>query len=202
MDAVDWVIQRDIPGFPGYLAQSDGTVLSIWSRSRRPEIRFDRNHALVRRPHVSHGYCRVRLRAAGGAYVHRQLHTLIALAFHGEPEDPSHVVAHLDGDKRNCIPCNLRWMSHRENCAHKREHGTLLVGDDHPSTKMNVEACYTVLKRRDAGEESSVIAKDFGVSPDTIRHILRGQTVSSRVAREKYILDIDDPMWGIGMPTT
>jgi len=29
MEDPDWVIQREIPGFRGYLAQSDGTVLSL-----------------------------------------------------------------------------------------------------------------------------------------------------------------------------
>ena len=44
-----------------------------------------------------------------------QVHRIVATAFHGEPEDPSYVVDHIDTNRRNNRPENLRWLSRLEN---------------------------------------------------------------------------------------
>ncbi|MGE0290245.1 MAG: HNH endonuclease [Bradyrhizobium sp.] len=44
-----------------------------------------------------------------------RVHRLVALAFHGEPDDPNYVVDHIDTNCRNNRPENLRWLSRLEN---------------------------------------------------------------------------------------
>jgi len=93
-------------------------------------------------------------------------------------------------------------MSHQENCSHKAEHGTKRVGEDHPSTKMSQADCYDVFRRRDSGEAIRSIARAYEVDPGTIRNILRCRIAAEDAALLQYIIDIDDPMFGIGLVLT
>lgn len=44
-----------------------------------------------------------------------RIHRVVATAFHGEPPDPKYVVDHIDTNRRNNRPENLRWLTRLEN---------------------------------------------------------------------------------------
>ena len=44
-----------------------------------------------------------------------RIHRIIATAFHGEPPTKEYVVDHIDTNKRNNRPANLRWVTRLEN---------------------------------------------------------------------------------------
>ena len=44
-----------------------------------------------------------------------RIHRIVATAFHGEPKDPKFVVDHIDSNRKNNRPENLRWLSRLEN---------------------------------------------------------------------------------------
>jgi len=44
-----------------------------------------------------------------------RIHRIVATAFHGEPPTKEHVVDHIDTNKQNNRPCNLRWVTRLEN---------------------------------------------------------------------------------------
>lgn len=44
-----------------------------------------------------------------------RVHRIVATAFHGEPSTKEHVVDHIDTNKRNNRPQNLRWVTRLEN---------------------------------------------------------------------------------------
>lgn len=44
-----------------------------------------------------------------------RIHRIIATAFHGEPPSKEHVVDHIDTNKQNNRPDNLRWVTRLEN---------------------------------------------------------------------------------------
>lgn len=44
-----------------------------------------------------------------------RVHRIVATAFHGNPPTPAHVVDHLDTNRRNNRPENLRWLTRLEN---------------------------------------------------------------------------------------
>lgn len=47
--------------------------------------------------------------------VSARVHRIVATAFHGEPPTKEHVVDHIDTNKRNNRPVNLRWVTRLEN---------------------------------------------------------------------------------------
>ena len=44
-----------------------------------------------------------------------RVHRIVALTFHGEPQTKEHVVDHIDTNKQNNRPENLRWVTRLEN---------------------------------------------------------------------------------------
>jgi len=44
-----------------------------------------------------------------------RVHRIVATAFHGNPPTPEHVVDHIDTNRRNNRPENLRWLTRLEN---------------------------------------------------------------------------------------
>ncbi|KAF5058516.1 HNH endonuclease [anaerobic digester metagenome] len=44
-----------------------------------------------------------------------RIHRIVATAFHGEPPTKEHVVDHIDTNKQNNRPTNLRWVTRLEN---------------------------------------------------------------------------------------
>lgn len=44
-----------------------------------------------------------------------RVHRIVATAFHGDPPDPKYVVDHIDSNRKNNRPENLRWLTRLEN---------------------------------------------------------------------------------------
>ncbi len=44
-----------------------------------------------------------------------RIHRIVATAFHGEPPTKEHVVDHIDTNKQNNRPDNIRWVTRLEN---------------------------------------------------------------------------------------
>jgi len=58
------------------------------------------------KPNSQNGYMQI-----GSDRVHR----IVATAFHGKPPTPEHVVDHIDTNRQNNRPENLRWLTRLEN---------------------------------------------------------------------------------------
>jgi hypothetical protein len=113
---------RDIPGFPGYQATSDGEILtnSHWRglgrRALNKQIEKD-------------GYLYVRLQKNGKRLV-RRVHALVCLAFHG-PYTVGQETRHLNGDRKDNRAENLRWGTRQENATDRLKHGNAPRGEAH-----------------------------------------------------------------------
>lgn len=65
----------------------------------------------------SYGYKQIVL-SVNGKLIHLLIHRLIALAFHPNPNGLSEV-DHINRNKTDNRPCNLRWVNHKTNADNK-----------------------------------------------------------------------------------
>jgi HNH endonuclease len=106
-----------------------------------------------------------------------RLHRLICETFHGPAPTPKHQAAHINGDRFDNRALNLEWKTHLENEADKKRHGTHARGPKHRfSAKLSEANVAKIIEALSAHVPKTIIAKWFGVSESTIRHIARGKT--------------------------
>lgn len=123
------------------------------------------------------GYLRVSLVFDGKIKTH-YVHSLVSEAFIGlRPK--GYEVDHIDGDKRNNVLLNLRYVSHRDNQrgmrARHKENGRLLSnrrGEDHPRVKLTTEQVLEI-RRLHGNLSLPKIAQMFGIRPETAGKIGR-----------------------------
>jgi hypothetical protein len=87
-----------------YSVRDNGAVLRHPRTAKRP--RPTDNQWTFGKPNSQNGYM----------YISQvRIHRIVATAFHGEPPTPEHVVDHIDTNRRNNRPENLRWLTRLEN---------------------------------------------------------------------------------------
>lgn len=87
-----------------YSVRDNGAVLRHPRIGKRP--RPTDNKWTFGKPNSQNGYM----------YISQvRIHRIVATAFHGEPPTPEHVVDHIDTNRRNNRPENLRWLTRLEN---------------------------------------------------------------------------------------
>jgi len=142
---------RPIPGFPGYTVSSDGAVFG-----KRGTLL--RSHLSGAGRYPSLGLWR------DGRHHTKRVHNLVASAWLPPRPSDDHEVAHNNGDAINCAASNLRWATHRENCADTVAHGRSTRGCRHPNRKLNDEAVRLIRADWNRGKTARAIASDFGIS--------------------------------------
>jgi NUMOD4 motif/HNH endonuclease len=119
-------IWKDIPGFPGYQASSEGRVRSVDRVIEQSGSHRARPYSLVRKGRILRP-CKCKsghLQVMCGRFNPRvNLHALVCLAFHGEKPSLTHEVLHLDHDPGNNRPDNLKWGTRGENLKMDYAHG-------------------------------------------------------------------------------
>lgn len=144
LEGEEW---RPVVGYEGYDVSSMGRVRTWW-----PGNRIRNRGPFIRTPgFLPKGYLIVILKGGGSPAVHRLVHRLVLDAFVG-PCPTGHEGSHLDGHKVNCRLANLAWETPGANNARKREHGTLRIGENHPTGRLNREAGERVAKAYLSGE--------------------------------------------------
>lgn len=94
----------------------------------------------------------------------RKVHTLVASAFLGPRPTPDSVIRHLDGDPSNNAVGNLAYGSASENVLDGYSYrGYLKRGQ-----KLTEEDAKAIKRRLRGGEAGRVLAKEFGVSEQTV----------------------------------
>lgn len=87
-----------------YSVRDNGAILRHPRKGKRP--RPTDNQWTFGKPNTKTGYMEI-------ASV--SIHRIVATAFHGEPPTKEHVIDHIDTNKRNNRPENLRWVTRLEN---------------------------------------------------------------------------------------
>jgi DNA-binding transcriptional regulator YiaG len=158
---------KPIPGIPGYLAGSDGT---IWSAMPGRWGKYKSLHVI--RPYHDKkrtGYLHVTLRANG---VKRRytVHGLVATAFLGLRPDGM-VVCHRNLDSTDNRADNLMHATQAENIQQGVEAGRHVRGERQHLAKLTEDSVRAIRERLAAGESSAALARAYGVSKATIGQI-------------------------------
>jgi hypothetical protein len=157
------VSTRPIPGYPNYVATSDGKILSRYRKW------------MPLRHHIDEwGYPRLHIQSDGvkrSFYVHR----LILLAFVGQC--PTGMVArHLDGTPTNNAPSNLVYGTHAQNMDDRRAHGRNSVGTKNHFAKLDETRVAAIRLEYDGTYQSQArLAAKYAVSKGTISLIVRNR---------------------------
>jgi hypothetical protein len=169
---------REIPGYPNYMASSEGRIKS---KERRIWNRF----AFITRPekvltgHVhQEGYIRVKVNNG-----HKFLHILVGEAF-CEPDVDRKFFNHKDGNKKNNAASNLERCTKSENSRHAVATGLWTKPDVCANSKLDptqVKTIKSLLIDRHKKLHIAKIARYFNVSDAVIFDIRKGKTYNKSI---------------------
>ena len=152
--------------YPAYEISSDGEIRRVCD-------------GLIMKQKMSHaGYYLIGL-TRDKKQTYGSVHRLVAKAFLGPPPTPEHEVAHNDGTRTNNSDVNLRWATRIENFADKRIHGTALIGENNPASKLTESDVIQIRNLYESGARSRrELAERFGVTKAAIRFVVTRRTWS------------------------
>ncbi|MDR7232787.1 hypothetical protein J2X45_003897 [Caulobacter sp. BE264] len=112
---------------------------------------------------------------------------LVCAAFHGLRPSADHQADHIDSDRTNNSPWNLRWLTRSENLARAsttkgRKLGpraAAVFGEDHPSAKLSASDVRAIRARYRKGSRDDglkALARTYGVAFASIAGIVTGRT--------------------------
>lgn len=160
----DW---RRIPGFSRYEINPFGHLRSLnykgYGSIRRIFPVEDKD-----------GYYYILLHADCGKRKSLRISRLVLLTFIG-PSPEGTICAHLDGSRKNNSLENLKWVTYKENCSHRKIHGTQPYGEEHHCSKLTKVDVQNIRKQK-GKETAKSVANKYGVSPSTIQAIFTGKT--------------------------
>ena len=172
METLTKELWKEIPGFKGYEISNYGNVKSYKNR-----------HGLKDKPHKistkieKSRYSKISL-MLNGVRVSKSLHVLV-LETHKTLRPKGMVCCHNDGDMRNNHIDNLRWDTVKNNCADKWLHGTEQIGERIGTSKLKEVNIPEIRRLRSEKKLTHrEISKKYNVSPQTIWHVLKGNTWS------------------------
>jgi len=170
------IVYKDIPGFPGYRAGSDGSVWSCWKRGRGSGYGGQCTKTiscfwkcLKGEPRKEDGRLRYTLRNSDGTYRRAYGSHFILMAFVGLRPDGLEA-CHKDGNCLNDSADNLRWDTTKANKGDMVAHGTRLRGERINTAKITEDI---VREIRSIGYPLKQHADRFGITQTLVSYILR-----------------------------
>ena len=159
---------RVSPSFPCYEVSEFGSV-----RRCRAGIRGGRVGKVMKAYIRQDGYRMFILRRDNCSF-HKKAHQLVAEAFICPRPFEGAEVCHFDGSRSNDHHSNLRWGTSRDNKIDMLRHGTRMMGEQHPLSRLTEANVADVRRRCAAGELQRVVAAQFGIGQSQVSRIVRG----------------------------
>ena len=175
-------IWASIPGYGGHYQASNNGQIRVKDRVVRKYSNFAgkvveqkyKGRLLNPSKASKFGHLSVHLGSDGIKYsVH--IARLVLEAFVGPCPDGMEA-CHTDGNASNNCIGNLRWDTHYNNNQDRVLHGTYLVGEKHPMSKISAKDAIDIYKSKAKGVD---LSKKYGLAPSKISAIRLGQTWKS-----------------------
>ena len=175
----------EIPGWKGYEVSNLGNARSWFNTHSQVFTPYPLKQMLNDK-----GYPYIRVRKNCKKYT-LPIHRMVLEAFVGAC--PVGMQAcHYDDNSLNNKLENLRWDTWKNNVLDSIRNQTAPRGEQQRNAKLTGPEVLNIRERYARGEQSGSIAKDFGVSPTSIREVTCGRTwkhiggpISPRVPRVK-----------------
>lgn len=158
--------------FPNYSVDKEGFISNTKGKLLKP---VERN-----------GYLAIRLSKNNKVY-HKSVHRLVYEAFKGTISEGYHI-NHINGLRNDNRLNNLEACTHKENNDRRL---FLRKGEQINTAKLTEQQVMDIRKRKQKGESTMVIAKEYGLNKSSINKIVRGYSW-----KHLPILDVDKSYWG------
>lgn len=173
-ELIEW---RDIPGFTGYQASETGAI--------RRKTGYGFFYGKFSKWKTSKGtYISTSAISDCGRYRSKGVHVLVCLAFHGLPPSSElrYDVNHKNGNKHDCLPGNLEWMTRSQNLDHAHETGlrkesVAVILIDHDE---NIQTRYYSLGQ---------LGKQFDLDAKQMTRVIERH--KTKLWRERYTFELD-----------
>ncbi|WP_312374982.1 HNH endonuclease [Pseudomonas oryzihabitans] len=159
---------KAIPGLRGYFADEHGQIFSTRTGiAREIKSRIRKGYAVVT----------LMVDTESGTQRHQlSVHRLVLMAHVGLPDEACKQARHLNGDALDNRAVNLEWGTAKDNARDAVRHGTLGPGLKARHRKLLPSQVSEIIRRRQQGERSVDLAREFGVKPEYIRQLVKGVT--------------------------
>jgi len=181
-DVEEW---REVPGYEGRYEVSDrGRVRSLGPAKTFKQsyggvtktVTRGKSQRILRPDTDRDGYLRFTLTNTSSVSRHWGCHVLVAMAWHPNPDNIPEV-AHLDHNRQNNAPSNLKWASRSGN------HSDSVIENRYANAGPNAgfKRTFTANEVRAiralyaAGETPTAIATSLGLKPKQIHKIVYGE---------------------------
>jgi hypothetical protein len=168
----DW---REIEGYEGIYSVSN------LGRVRRDSGGIGSKKGRILRPGCQKDGSRNVMLSRDSRPKNHLVHRLVAAAFLPTAPTPNSRIQHIDGDKSNNTPANLRWQTVSEMLFRQVESGT--QHGRHHGRQSALSDLQILAIRADHRTEREV-AKDYGIAPGTVGQIRRRKTHTHLPPRE------------------
>lgn len=164
-------IWKNIPGYPGYQASSDGNIRSFWTKGKYPKII---DVSTPRKNSVdSFGYQVINITGPTKKQSVQKVHRLVLLAFRG-PSSKKYGLHRNDNKSDNRIE-NLYWGTQKQNLDDQKKNGIHLHGEKCPWARLSLKEVEKIKKQANEGYSNTQQGAMFGVSPSMISMIRNGR---------------------------
>lgn len=197
----DEVIFRDIPGWDGYIASSEGKIYSVKVLGGRGVLDYNHPHELVPRE-CNPGRLRVYLRNNSKKKYAFQVSHLVWMAFNNELHIPNNmVIDHINCNTLDNRPENLQCITYSENVkrAYKYSRSSFTSNGINGSNKFNTLTISKILEDYQNGNTQVEICEKYDISQKQVSGIVNGQRrkdiyltklISMEYEGEKTIYDL------------
>ena len=185
-DNQDWRPVREVPG---YCIDPNGNIYSVFWEWRGNKI-----NKLT--PAIDqYGYLKVRLTDMDGSRKKHSVHKLVCIAFHGLKSEGREQVRHLNGDKTDNRPENLRWGSAKENGEDKVALGEAAKGSSNGSSKLKDYEVSVIKEMALRGMSGRNIERYFDIDHTVVSRITAGKSwghiAAARTALPEALAEIE-----------